>query len=53
MSEERLREMNNKKNTLTHLLPMHPFSNPENIRKPYGFMIFSGGRENVLWEKMD
>ena len=22
---------------LTHLSPMHPFSTPENIRKPYGF----------------
>ena len=21
---------------LTHLLPMHPFSTPKNIRKPYG-----------------
>ena len=24
----------------------------ENIRKPYGFLIFSGGRERVLWERM-
>ena len=30
---------------------MHPFSNPENIRKPYGFPIFSGGRERVHWEQ--
>ena len=25
---------------------------PENIRKPKGFLIFSGGREKVLWEQM-
>ena len=30
--------------------PMHPFSTPENIRKPFGFLIFSGGRERVHWE---
>ena len=23
---------------------------PENIRKPYGFLMFSGGRERVHWE---
>ena len=28
--------------TLKHLLPMHPF----------GFLMFSGGREKVHWEKM-
>ena len=27
------------------LFPMHPFSSPKNIRKPYGFLMFSGGRE--------
>ena len=27
--------------TLTHSLPMHPFSTPENIRKPSGFLILS------------
>ena len=25
---------------------------PENIRKPYGFLVFSGGRERVHWERM-
>ena len=25
---------------------------PENIRKPYGFLMFSGGRERVNWERM-
>ena len=24
----------------THLFPMHPFSTPENIKKPYGFLMF-------------
>ena len=24
----------------------------ENIRKPYGFLMFSGGREGVYWERM-
>ena len=23
--------------SLTHLFPMHPFSTPDNLRKPYGF----------------
>ena len=31
---------------------MYPFSTPENIRKPYGFLLFSGGRERVNWERM-
>ena len=42
--------------SLTHLFPMHPFSTFstfENIRKPYGFLMFSGGRERVHWEQMD
>ena len=41
---------------------MHPFSTtwkhqktvrlpPENIRKPYGFLMFSGVRERVHWER--
>ena len=34
------------------LFPMHPFSSPKNIRKPYGFLIFSGGRESVHWKQM-
>ena len=25
---------------------------PENIRKPYGFLMFSGGKERVNWEQM-
>ena len=25
---------------------------PENIRKPYGFVVFSGGREIMHWERM-
>ena len=25
---------------------------PENIRKPYGFLMFSGGRERMHWEQM-
>ena len=32
--------------TLTHSFPMHPFSTP------YGFLIFLGGKERVLWERM-
>ena len=42
-----------------HLVPLfNPFINaqytpslpPQNIRKPDGFLIFSGGRERVHWE---
>ena len=29
---------------------MHPFSTPW---KPYGFLMFSGGKERVNWERMD
>ena len=37
---------------LTHSFPTHPFSTPpENIRKPYCFLMFSGGRERVHWEQ--
>ena len=25
---------------------------PENIRKPSGFLLFSGGRERVHWERV-
>ena len=25
---------------------------PENIRRPYGFLLFSGVRERVYWERM-
>ena len=25
---------------------------PENIRKPYGFLMFSEGKEKVHWEQM-
>ena len=27
---------------LIHLFPMHPFSIPENIRKPHGFLMIQG-----------
>ena len=37
---------------LTHSFLMHPFSTPENIRKPYGFLTFSGGRKRVHWGQM-
>ena len=36
----------------THSFPMHPFSTPENIRKPYDFLMFSGGRKIAHWERM-
>ena len=29
-----------------------PFSPPENIRKPLGFIMFSGSRESVPWQQM-
>ena len=32
---------------LAHLFPMHHFLPPEIIRKPYGFLMFSEGRERV------
>ena len=32
---------------------MHPFSTTENIRKPYGFLIFLRGRKRVHWERME
>ena len=25
---------------------------PENIRKPYGFLMFLGGKERMHWERM-
>ena len=34
---------------LTHSFTAHPFLPPENIRKPKGFLMFSGGRERVHW----
>ena len=30
------------------ILPLRP----ENIRRPYGFLMFSGVRERVYWERM-
>ena len=36
-------DFSKKQRHLTHSFPVHPFSTPENIRKPYGFLIFSGG----------
>ena len=38
--------------TLTCSFPVHPFSAPENITKPCGFLMFSGGRERVHWKQM-
>ena len=38
------------RNGLTHSFPMHPFSTPY---LPYGFLMFSVGRERVRWERMD
>ena len=37
---------------LTYWFPMHPFSIPENIRKPYSFLMFLGGKERVHWKRM-
>ena len=38
---------------LTHSFPVCTFSlHPENIRKTYGFLMFSGSREKVHWECM-
>ena len=37
---------------LTHLFPMTLSLPTENIRKPDGFLMFSGGRERVHWEQM-
>ena len=31
---------------------MHPSLPLENIRKPQGFLMFTGGRERVRWEQM-
>ena len=38
--------------SLSHLFPMHPFSTPCTLSLPYGFLMFSGGRESVNWEQM-
>ena len=38
---------------LTYLCPQCTLPLPsENIRKPYGFLTFCGGRERVHWEQM-
>ena len=37
---------------VTHSFPIHSFFPPENIRKPLGFLTFSGGRERVHWKRM-
>ena len=31
---------------------MHLSLPPEDIKKPYGFLIISGGRERLHWEQM-
>ena len=33
-------------------LPYAPFLYPLKTKKPYGFLMFSGGREMVFWEQM-
>ena len=38
--------------TIPHLFEMHFLYPHKNIRKPYGFLMFSGGRERVHWERM-
>ena len=35
---------------LNPFVPNAPFLYPENIIKPYGFMMLSGDRETVHWE---
>ena len=37
---------------LTHSFPMTLSQPPENVRKPKGFLMFSGGREMVHWERV-
>ena len=37
---------------LTHLFQIHPFSTPENIRNPYGFLMFSEVIERVQRKQM-
>ena len=39
--------------SISQFVPNAPFLYPpENIRKPYGFLMFSGGRESVHWEQI-
>ena len=38
--------------TCLRLFPIHPFSTPWKNRQPYGFLMFSGGREMLHWEQM-
>ena len=43
----------NKHFTCQHIRSQCTLSlHPENIRKPLGFLKFSGGRERVHWEQM-
>ena len=44
--------LNSQEYFLTRSFPMQPFSTPENIRKSYGFLMFSGSGEKVHWEQM-
>ena len=37
---------------LTHSFPIHLSPAPGNIKKPYGFPMFSGGIERAHWERM-
>ena len=36
---------------LTYLFPLHTFSTPWKHQKIFGFLMFSGGRERVHWER--
>ena len=36
---------------ISPFVPNTPSRPPENIGKPYGFLMFSGGRERVYWER--
>ena len=38
---------------LTHSFPYTLSLPPQSIRKPFGFLMFSEGRERVHWEQMD
>ena len=39
-------------NELTDVFPMILSLPPGNIKKPYGFLMFSGVRERVHWKQM-
>ena len=41
-----------KSNLIVYFFHMHLFSTPWKHKKPYGFLIFPGGRGMVFWEQM-